>query len=182
MTKDGEHKEKKSNSKNKNLVKRTKAEDQKLEKILIENFISMQKVMVNLTEKFDHLSKKLTELLDLFEDSAKVLSQKEVNLELKGENQEEILEKLKSILDQNKLIAKGLTLMHEANIAQKPKEIMPTTQMVRPQMGMPQMNMPVQNPIPQKEVQEIVNPNENMMLKKSKVLEEPDFSQFSQNA
>lgn len=90
-------------------------EDRVLEKLLIENFISMQKVMSALTFKFDNLSKQIEGLLTLFEDSAKAVAEKEINLELKGDTkkQEEVLEKLKLLLDQNKLIAKGITLVHE---------------------------------------------------------------------
>lgn len=91
--------------------------DRNLEKILIENFISMQKVMTSFVSKFDKLEKQVSSLLDLFEESAKTIAEKEINLELKGneEKQQEILDKLKDVLDQNKLIAKGITLMHEAS-------------------------------------------------------------------
>jgi len=102
--------------KKKTIVKRiiTK-EDRVLEKLLIENFISMQKVMSTLVIKFDNLSSKVEGLLKLFEESARAVAEKEINLELKGdtEKQEEVLEKLKLLLDQNKLIAKGITLVHE---------------------------------------------------------------------
>ena len=91
--------------------------DRNLEKILIENFISMQKVMTSFVSKFDKLEKQVSSLLNLFEESAKTIAEKEINLELKGneEKQQEILDKLKDVLDQNKLIAKGITLMHEAS-------------------------------------------------------------------
>ncbi len=87
-----------------------------VEKILVENFISMQKIMSTLVVKFDKLEKQISSLLNLFEDSAKTLAEKEINLELKGdeEKQKEILENLKMVLDQNKLIAKGITLMYES--------------------------------------------------------------------
>jgi len=103
-------------SKEKSSVKTTTKQDRNLEKILIENFISMQKVMTGLAVKFDHLTKQVENLLDLFEDSAKTLTEKEINLELKGdtEKQEVIINDLKKLLDQNKLIAKGITLMHDA--------------------------------------------------------------------
>ena len=94
----------------------TKKEAFEFEERIIDNFVSMQKVMTHLAENFDELSKQLSKLLNLFDQSAKALTQKEVNLELKGGQKEnEILEKLNSVLDQNKLIAKGLTLMHEHN-------------------------------------------------------------------
>jgi hypothetical protein len=98
--------------------KKSNKSDEKLEKILIENFISMQKVMTHLITKFDSLETKFSGLLELFESSAKSLAEKEINLELEGneEKQQEILNELQKVLDQNKLIAKGITLMHEAAI------------------------------------------------------------------
>lgn len=88
------------------------------EKMLVDNFVSLQKVMTSLAYKFDKLEKQMSSLLELFEDSAKTIAEKEINLELKGneEKQQEILSKLKEVLDQNKLIAKGITLMHEASV------------------------------------------------------------------
>jgi hypothetical protein len=67
--------------------------------------------MVNLTSKFDDLTKQISELLDLFEDSAKALVKKDFHEDKKEEKQ--MIEKLDSIVNQNKIIAKGLTLMHE---------------------------------------------------------------------
>ena len=40
-----------------------------IEKALIDNFISMQKVLTNLAIKFDNLSEQITKLLELFEIS-----------------------------------------------------------------------------------------------------------------
>ena len=92
----------------------TSKTNRNIEKILIENFISMQKILTSNVEKMAEVSKKLTEFLNLFEGSAKALAEKEVNLEFKSSaDQKEVIDKLKTILDQNKLIAKGLTLMHE---------------------------------------------------------------------
>lgn len=119
MTKSGDN----SSTRKTRVVKKSASksvitrEDRVLEKLLIENFISMQKVMSSLTIKFDHLSNQIEGLLSLFESSAKAVAQKEISLELKGdtEKQEEVLEKLKLLLDQNKLIAKGITLVHESS-------------------------------------------------------------------
>ncbi|KHO55254.1 MAG: hypothetical protein QT10_C0004G0041 [archaeon GW2011_AR19] len=38
-----------------------------VEKILVENFVSLQKVMTNLSVKFDELSSQISKLLELFE-------------------------------------------------------------------------------------------------------------------
>lgn len=42
-----------------------------VENVLVENFVSLQKVMTNLSLKFDNLTNQISKLLDLFEISAK---------------------------------------------------------------------------------------------------------------
>lgn len=83
-----------------------------LEMKLIENFVSLQKVMVNLSEKFDELSKNISKLLELFELSATALAKKDINF-TKPMDEEKIMGKLNSILEQNKIIARGMALMGE---------------------------------------------------------------------
>lgn len=87
----------------------------KIDKKLAENFVALQKVMVNQASKFDILSDKISNLLELFEISAKALIEKEHEL---GQNKgdKEIIKKLDEITNQNKTLAKGMTLMHEAAI------------------------------------------------------------------
>ena len=77
-------------------------------KILIDNFVQLQKVMTNLAERFDILSDNISHLLHLFEVSAKSFEQKQ---DLGKEK--EFLEKLDNISKQNRTIAKGLTLMED---------------------------------------------------------------------
>lgn len=80
-----------------------------VEKILIENFVSLQRVMTNLSVKFDDLTRQLTKLLELFEISAKTIAEK------KNFGDKEMSEKLNNLMEQNKTLAKGLTLLHESN-------------------------------------------------------------------
>ena len=84
----------------------------KVERDLIENFIGLQRVMVNLSTKFDSLSSQISRLLYLFEISAKSLAKKEISssgdLEAKR-----IMEKLENLSQQAGLIGKGLALIHE---------------------------------------------------------------------
>ncbi len=84
----------------------------KMERVLIENFVSLQKVMTNLSIKFDNLTKQISKLLELFEISAKALVEKDFVLE-KGSKDKKIIEKMDNLFEQNKVIARGLTLMHE---------------------------------------------------------------------
>ena len=77
-----------------------------VEKILVENFVSLQKVMTNLSYKFDELSSQISKLLELFELSATALAKKDINF-TKPMDEEKIMGKLNNILDQNKTIARG---------------------------------------------------------------------------
>ncbi len=87
----------------------TKAE---LEKMLIENFVNLQRVLTNLSVKFEALSDNISKLLQLFELSAKSLAEKrggeDNNFPPKDQ---ELMNKLEVLLDQNRTIAKGLTLI-----------------------------------------------------------------------
>ncbi len=84
-----------------------------VEKILVENFVSLQKVMTNLSLKFDNLAGQISKLLELFELSAKSLAEKDFELDRSNKDNRKIMEKIEGILDQNRTIARGLTLMNE---------------------------------------------------------------------
>ncbi len=83
------------------------------EKLLLENFVALQKVMTNLSQRFDDLTHQISELLKLFEDSAKVIVKNEVEKKKEDRGDKQLLDTMISVLDQNKVIAKGLTLMYE---------------------------------------------------------------------
>lgn len=90
--------------------KKTTSSKEELEKTLMENFVGLQRVLTNLAVKFDALSDQISKLLQLFEISAKSLAEKQP-LEPVMERDKGFLKKLDTLLDQNKTIAKGLTLM-----------------------------------------------------------------------
>jgi hypothetical protein len=81
-----------------------------INRALIDNFTSLQKVMTNLAGKFDSLSDNLAKLLQLFEISARSFAAKEGVTDSKDR---EFLDKIDKLLDQNKTIAKGLMLMED---------------------------------------------------------------------
>jgi len=89
--------------------------DSGVEKVLVENFVTLQKVMTHLAAKFDNLSEEIRKLLEIFEISAKAMAEKDFE-QLKSSDNKEVLEKLEKLLEQNKIIAKGLTIMGEKNI------------------------------------------------------------------
>lgn len=78
------------------------------EELLIENFVGLQHAMTNMSIKFGGLSDNIGRLLQVFEEAAKSFA-------IGGKtNNEDMLKKINSLLDQNKTIAKGLVLMEGA--------------------------------------------------------------------
>lgn len=84
--------------------------DREVQLALIENFVSLQKVLTNLSIKFDSLSDNISRLLQLFEISAKSFIKK---TEEGNPEENDLLRKLDTLLEQNKTVAKGVTLMEE---------------------------------------------------------------------
>ena len=122
------------------------AKDRGIEKAVMENSVALQRVLANLSVELSGLSKKLGKLLDLFESSAESLAKKETVSERSQKNEKEIVEKLNGLLDQNKILARGLTLLHEANLN---PEHEPAEQ--QPQQRKPMMPpQPQQKPLPQR--------------------------------
>ena len=89
----------------------TKSQTQNLQEKLIENLIELQKVHTDMAEKFDKLHGQLTNLLTLFEMAARSFAEHPANQGT--EKDKEFLDKIDRLLDQNKTIAKGLTLMED---------------------------------------------------------------------
>jgi hypothetical protein len=67
----------------------------------------------------DNLAGQISKLLELFEISAKALAEKNFQMGA-GKGSEKIAEKIDTLLNQNKIIARGLTLMHELNAGSRP--------------------------------------------------------------
>lgn len=82
-----------------------------LESAIVNNLIELQKTHTNLIEKFDRLSKQLSDLLTLFEMAARSFAEHPANQV--SEKDKDFLEKIDRLLEQNKTIARGLTLMEE---------------------------------------------------------------------
>lgn len=97
--KDVSQRRKNSSSVNKRMTAKER------EELLIENFVGLQHAMTNMSVKFGALSDNISKLLMIFEESAK-------NFVSGGKSDDkEMLEKIDSLLNQNKTIAKGLVLM-----------------------------------------------------------------------
>lgn len=83
----------------------------RLEDKLFQNIVELQKLHVNLAERFDNLSNQIAHLLALFETSAKTFA-KSPGIEMVSKDHE-FLQKIDKLLEQNKVLAKGLTLMEQ---------------------------------------------------------------------
>jgi len=114
-----------------------------VEKVLVQNFVSLQKVMTNLSLKFDNLTGQISKLLELFELSAKSLAEKDFELDKSNKDNRKIMEKIEGVLDQNKTIARGLTLMNE-----KIEESLMSQDIIEPLPPIIMPSMPQRLPMP----------------------------------
>lgn len=104
--------------------------------LLTENFVNLQKSFAQLTQKFDNLAGQISALLRLFEISAKNIAEKpELGFE------KDFTNKLNAILDQNKVIAKAMSIIEERTRQPAPMQPVPM-QYPQQQRPMPQRTMP----------------------------------------
>ncbi len=80
------------------------------DKLLLENLVSLQKVLLNLSMKLENLSEQTSKLLTLFEISAKSFAEKQGGI---SKEDKDFVDKLNQLMEQNRLLAKGLTMMDE---------------------------------------------------------------------
>ena len=104
------------------------------ERVLVENFVSLQRVMVNLSAKFDNLATQISKLLELFEISAKALAEKETGLPRENLGDKRVIEKLDNLTDQNKILARGVALLHERDFPSE-SSIRPPPTNISPQLN-----------------------------------------------
>lgn len=140
-----------------------------IDRQLTDNFIALQKVMVNLSTKFDNLTTQISKLLNLFEISAKSLAEKG---HISDAVDPKISDKLDNLFEQNRVIARGLTLMnnHMAGEVIQRREMPPIERAKEmpqlPKLPKQRMSGSLQMPSPPKQ-----NPNTN---------QEPPHSQEQQ--
>ncbi len=132
------------------------------EEILIENFVGIQHAMTNLSMKFGALSESITKLLHIFELSAKNFLKEGKGDEL---NTKEIMGRMDTLLNQNKLLAKGLVALEEKLSGQAEKEFKEVQRTISPSpprnVGLPNYTRPpIQHfpPEPSKEGSSIKGP------------------------
>lgn len=145
----------------------------KLQPVLVNNFVALQRVMINLSSKFEKLNAQLSKLLDIFEMSAKTLAKKDFKIG-QGEDNEKVVNELKELKEQNKIIAKGLTMIHEDEQTQMmappivPRELAPPKQV--PVMN--QLKVPEFPPLPKSRIP-TAKPKEEEYQKSEDKTEEP---------
>ena len=83
----------------------------RLEETLLHNLVELQKVHTQLAEKFDKLANQIAQLLNLFEGAARNFVRQAPGTA--SDKDREFLDKIDKLLEQNKTIAKGLTLMED---------------------------------------------------------------------
>lgn len=93
----------------KRVAKRKKTlSSKKIEELLVENFVGLQKAMTNLSVKFEMLADNISKLLEVLELSAKSYLEKE-----KIEGGAELEKRINFLIEQNKAIAEGLLLIDD---------------------------------------------------------------------
>lgn len=88
------------------------AGEKEIEHAILRNLVELQKVNADLSEKFSHLTKEISQLLALFEVTARNFAKNAPPTEEYAKDKD-FVEKIDKLLDQNKVLAKGLTLMEE---------------------------------------------------------------------
>ena len=93
------------------LRAKTKPAKSAIPKALISNFVALQRVQTDLTIKLDALTKQIAELLNLFEATAKTFSENPAILT--SERDKEFIDKINQLLEQDKVIAKGVVYIED---------------------------------------------------------------------
>ncbi len=91
--------------------------------LLIENSVALQKVLTDVASSLNQLTKELRQLLELFKEAGKTLAEDKASQAVAQEEKKAIIDKLDTLADQNRTIARGLVLL-ESSIKEKdrPKE------------------------------------------------------------
>lgn len=135
---------KKSTSKKSSQSKKQK-ENEEIQEQLIQNFVSLQNIMANMSSKFDDLTNKISKMLELFEASAESLSKNEIKMP-KQVDEDKIMKRLEELADQNKTIARGVTLTHERLEAEENKNKKPSPGPKKQTISSPQTPSPAGPP------------------------------------
>lgn len=84
---------------------------------LVENFVELQHVLTNLAEKINRLSENVAELVSIFTQSAKSFEEKQPQAD------SDLINKLDALLEQNKIIARGISIIEERTRQESPRQL-----------------------------------------------------------
>jgi hypothetical protein len=134
----------KTTHKKKAKTKKTRSPPRKrseiqIDRALTDNFITLQKIMVNFSTRFDALSNQISKLLELFEISAKSLARRDLETDRENKDIKKVLEKLDNISQQAGLIGKGLALIHEISSEKELPMPAPQKPLMPPRKPAPRM-------------------------------------------
>lgn len=99
--------------------------------MLFENFVSLQKIMADLAIKLSRVSDQLSKLLSLFEESAKGFKEGKAEGGL-SKPSDELINKIDRLIEQNKTISRGLSLIGQASMTRESEETEEQTGKVKP--------------------------------------------------
>ncbi len=92
------------------------SEDQsEIHPIVLDNFVKLQNVLSNLAVKMDLLTRRIDDLVTIFENASKSFSEQDIHAEKKT------AKKIDLVLDQNKTIARGISILEERTRNQQPQ-------------------------------------------------------------
>jgi len=106
-----------------------KKSTQSIEQALLENFVTLQKVLTKFSLKFEKISKDLDELLGLFKESAQSFEEKYPGG--MDKDHEELSSRLDTLIDQNKKIQNTLSMIEGRTRKQPPTNAPPTRPLPR---------------------------------------------------
>lgn len=92
----------------------------KVIRLLVENNVALQKVLINLSSDISGLTREVSKLLELFKEASKTIGEEKAVEDIIKEERTDLIPKLDELIDQNKTIAKGLVLL-ESVLREKEK-------------------------------------------------------------
>jgi predicted RecB family endonuclease len=82
--------------------------------LVIENSVALQKVVAELAVNLKKLSSDVSEMVNLFKDATKTMSSEKAEKETGNSEIEELKAKVDELVEQNKIIAKGILLLESS--------------------------------------------------------------------
>ena len=94
----------------KSVSKKEKQQDKNID-ILIENSISLQKILTSVSYNLTKLTEEVTLILELFKEASKNFGEERATEEIDLDHKKNLISKLDTLIEQNKHIARGLILL-----------------------------------------------------------------------